>query len=89
MEALQGWAAKALRLGWSALDLFGCHERVPFARINRQGLLWLLNDRRLVAPTVEGRHNWKYERRPAELSPRICRSRASPVWELEARGAHD
>jgi hypothetical protein len=49
----QGWAAQAVGLGWTALDLFGCHRQAPFARIAQQGLLWLLNGRRLVALTTE------------------------------------
>ena len=44
-----GWAAHAERLGWGPLDLFGCDRAKPFARINRAGLLWLLNGRKLLA----------------------------------------
>jgi hypothetical protein len=44
-----GWAAFADRLGWGPLDLFGCDRTKPFARINRAGLLWLLNGRKLLA----------------------------------------
>jgi hypothetical protein len=48
-----GWAAKAAALGWGAHDLFGCNRERPFARIDQQGLLWLLNGRRLVAVTAD------------------------------------
>jgi hypothetical protein len=48
-----GWAAKAAALGWGPLDLFGCDRNTPFARVDRQGLLWLLSGRRLVALTDE------------------------------------
>jgi hypothetical protein len=44
-----GWAAFAERLGWGPLDLFGCDRTKPCARIDRAGLLWLLNGRRLLA----------------------------------------
>jgi hypothetical protein len=44
-----GWATQAARLGWGPLDLFGCDLIKPFARINRAGLLWLLNGRKLLA----------------------------------------
>jgi hypothetical protein len=44
-----GWAAHAERLGWGPLDLFGCDRTKPFARLNRAGLLWLLNGRKLLA----------------------------------------
>jgi hypothetical protein len=43
-----GWAVRADALGWSPLNLFGCDRNKPFARIDHQGLLWLLNGRRLV-----------------------------------------
>jgi hypothetical protein len=48
-----GWAAYAERLGWTPLDLFGCDRAKPFARINRAGLLWLLNGRKLLALAAE------------------------------------
>jgi hypothetical protein len=32
------------------LDLFGCDRLKPFARINRAGLLWLLDGRKLLSP---------------------------------------
>jgi hypothetical protein len=44
-----GWAARAMELGWGPLDLFGCDRERPFARMDRAGLLWLINGRKLVA----------------------------------------
>jgi hypothetical protein len=43
-----GWAAKADALGWGPLDLFGCDRARPWQRVERLGLLWLLNGRRLL-----------------------------------------
>jgi hypothetical protein len=43
-----GWAARADALGWSPYNLFGCDRRRPFARLDHQGLLWILKGRRLV-----------------------------------------
>jgi hypothetical protein len=48
-----GWPATAQALGWGPLDLFGCDRHRPFARIDQQGLLWLLNGRRVVALTAD------------------------------------
>jgi hypothetical protein len=48
-----GWAAKAERLGWRAVDLFGCDRERPFARIDAAGLLWLVNGQKLVALSVD------------------------------------
>ena len=45
----RGFAKKAAALGWTALDLFGCDRDRPFARIDRAGLLWLLNGDRIMA----------------------------------------
>ena len=46
-----GFAAQAAALDWDALDLFGCDQMRPFARIDNAGLVWLLNGDRLVALT--------------------------------------
>jgi hypothetical protein len=43
----------AVALGWGAHDLFGCDRDRPFARIDRTGLLWLLNGDRVIALTTE------------------------------------
>ena len=44
-----GWAEKAARLGWTLGDLIGADPERPFARLDKAGLLWLLNGNRLVA----------------------------------------
>lgn len=44
-----GWAEKAAVLGWTLGDLVGADRERPFARIDRAGLLWLLNGERLIA----------------------------------------
>jgi hypothetical protein len=46
-----GWAARAEALGWGPLDLFGCDRIKPMARLDRAGLLWLLDGRELLALT--------------------------------------
>src|SRR5580704_4037765 len=38
-----GFAAQAAALDWDALDLFGCDQKRPYARIDNAGLIWLLN----------------------------------------------
>lgn len=43
----------ATALGWTAHDLFGCDRQRPFARIDRAGLLWLLNGDKLVMLTAD------------------------------------
>jgi hypothetical protein len=46
-----GFAEQSAALGWSPFDLFGADPEKPFARIDRAGLLWLLNGARVVALT--------------------------------------
>jgi hypothetical protein len=48
----EGWAEQCNALGWRPLDLFGCDRERPWARIDRAGLLWLLDGRKLIALTV-------------------------------------
>src|SRR2546429_260175 len=65
---LDRWAAYAAALGWTPHDLFGCDRDRPFARVDRAGLLRLLNGDRLVvladdAATIEtqtgARQTWR------------------------------
>ena len=65
--------AVAASLGWGPFDLFGCDRDRPFARIDKCGLLWLLNGRKLVAlsentATIETRTGARqtYRRKPNE-----------------------
>lgn len=46
-----GWGERAKVLGWEALDLFGCDRARPYARVDRAGLLWLLDGGRVVLLT--------------------------------------
>jgi hypothetical protein len=48
-----GWAHRAVELGWTPFDLFGCDRFKPFARVGRCGLLWLLNGRQLRILTTD------------------------------------
>jgi hypothetical protein len=78
-----GWADRAVVLGWHPLDLFGCDRERPFARIDRSGLLWLLNGGKLVAltqntATIETptRARQTYYRRPLDADHIVL------AWEL-------
>jgi hypothetical protein len=48
-----GWAARAPALGWRALDIFGCDRERPFVRLDRAGLIWLINGGKLIAMTAD------------------------------------
>ena len=69
-----GWGSRAEALGWGPFDLFGCDGDRPFARIDRAGLLWLINGSKLVALTTEiatietsAGHRQTFQRRPTEI----------------------
>jgi hypothetical protein len=44
-----GFAARAAALGWGPFDIFGCDRDRPFARIDQQGLCWLVTGNRVVS----------------------------------------
>jgi hypothetical protein len=82
-----GWAERAAALGWGPLDLFGCDRERPFARIDHQGLLWLLDDNRIVElhrdkARIETRTGalQTYRRGPVDVG------RVGLAWELSAAG---
>jgi hypothetical protein len=43
-----GLGNQARSLGWSAGDLYGCDDELPFARIDQAGLVWLLDGARVA-----------------------------------------
>jgi hypothetical protein len=84
---LQEWAAAAHRLGWPAGELFGCHRRAPWGRIQGMGLVLLLQGDEIAALTATeavirtpaGAHQI-YRRKPADpLHP----AERCLVWELD------
>ena len=48
---LETWAAKADSLGWHVWEVFGCHRRAPWHRIQGLGLVPLLQGQTIVALT--------------------------------------
>jgi hypothetical protein len=78
------WAKHAAALGWGPLDLFGCDRERPFARIDHQGLLWLLDSHKIVElyrdkaiiETATGARQ-TYQRRPVEVG------RVVSAWDLD------
>jgi hypothetical protein len=78
-----GWGSRAEALGWGPFDLFGCDRDRPFARIDRAGLLWLINGSKLVALTTETAtietstgHRQTFQRRPTEIGSIVL------AWDL-------
>jgi hypothetical protein len=80
------FCAVAVTLGWEACDLFGADRDRPYARIDRVGLLWLLNGDKLVAltdatATIETRTGRRqtYRRKPNDPGRVLA-------WELAELG---
>ena len=48
-----GWVQRALALGWTAADLFGCDRRAPWHRLDRAGLVLLTGGHEIVELTEE------------------------------------
>jgi hypothetical protein len=80
------FCAVAVTLGWEAYDLFGADRDRPYARIDRVGLLRLLNGDKLVAltdatATIETRTGRRQTYRPKPNDPgRVL------AWELAELG---
>jgi hypothetical protein len=84
---LEHWGAQATVLGWPTWELFGCHRRAPWGRIQGMGLVLLLQGDEIAALTATeavirtptGVHQ-TYRRKPADpLHPAERRL----IWELQ------
>ena len=49
---LDGWATQAHCFGWPAWELFGCHRRTPWGRVQGMGLVLLLRGDEIAALTA-------------------------------------
>jgi TubC N-terminal docking domain len=84
---LNGWAAQAAALGWPTWELFGCHRRAPWGRIQGMGLVLLLRGDEIAALTATeaALRTWTgarqtYRRKPADpLHP----AERCLIWELD------
>jgi hypothetical protein len=47
------WGVQAVALGWSTLDIFGCHPTRPADRYDTMGLVWMIADAEVVALGAE------------------------------------
>jgi hypothetical protein len=66
--AEQGWLHRARAASWSMLELFGGDHAAPFARLDRAGLILLLNGNDVVWITGR-RHHRDSDRRAPDVSP--------------------
>jgi TubC N-terminal docking domain len=71
-----GWLERALALGWTAADLFGCDRRAPWHRLDRAGLVLLVGGHEIVELTGDNAalrtstgSVLRYRRRPPARPP--------------------
>jgi hypothetical protein len=50
---VDAWGGHAAALGWSALDIFGCHPALPSCRQDCMGLVWLVAGAEIRAMSTE------------------------------------
>ena len=83
---LDGWAQQAAAFGWPDWEIFGCHRRAPWARVQAMGLVALLHgdeiaaltEREAAIRTRTGAHQ-TYRRKPYDpLDP----AERWLIWEL-------
>lgn len=79
-----GWITEALSQGWTDLDLFACHPRIPLVRVDCMGLLLALESRAITSiirdsATIHVRSGVHHEKtRPQWRYLEVVR-----IWELE------
>src|SRR5215472_14088012 len=82
----EDWAARAARLGWDAIGLFGCAPRRPLDYSASAGLLWAINGGRLV----KLHRDWAEIDMPLQTRQRVFyrrnveRSKISLPWTKKA-----
>ena len=83
---LDDWAAQVHRLRWPAWELFGCHRRAPWGRIQGMGLLLLLHGDQLAALTeseaVIRRPSGAHQTRRRKAVDPLPAAERCLVWEL-------
>ena len=80
------WAAQAHRLGWPDWELFGCHRRAPWGRIQGMGLVLLLHGDELAALTaseaVIRRRSGAHQTWRRKAADPLHHAERCLVWEL-------
>jgi hypothetical protein len=83
---LDRWGTQAAALGWPGWELFGCHRRAPWGRIDGMGLVLLLNGDPLAALTateaVIRRASGAHQTRRRKPRDPLTAAERCMVWEL-------
>lgn len=81
---LNRWAAEAIRLGWTAEDVFGVHAAAPGARVDGMGLVLLINGGEVISISG-GRASIRMPGGSILTYLRQPRSGAVVLWDLPTR----
>lgn len=77
------WAASALALGWSNLDLFGLHPAAPLNRVDGMGLAFLLTPADSIAALSADKAKIKRANGVEQTFQRETLSpESAPAWEI-------
>jgi hypothetical protein len=83
------WLHRALNLGWTTADLFGCDQRAPWHRLDRSGLVLLMGGHEIIelasdVATIRTRTGsvLRHRRRPPAKPP------VALLWEVLTSRAH-
>jgi hypothetical protein len=83
---LEDWAPQAAELDWPAWELFGCHCRAPWGRIQGMRLVLLLHGDPLAALTASGavirRPSGAHQTRRRKAADPVLAAERCLVWEL-------
>jgi hypothetical protein len=83
---LDRWGPQAAALGWPGWELFGCHRRAPWYRIDGMGLVLLLDGASLAALTateaVIRRPSGAHQTRHRKPRDPLTEAERCLIWEL-------
>jgi TubC N-terminal docking domain len=83
---LNAWALQAAALGWRDWEIFGCHRRAPWGRIQGMGLVLLLRGDEIAALTeteaVIRTRTGARQTYPRQLRDPLHSTERCLIWEL-------
>jgi hypothetical protein len=76
------WGRQAVALGWSILDIFGCHPTHPAVRYDCMGLVWLIADAKVIAMGAEVANLRSAAGAPQRVAKGATGVPRIPAWDL-------
>ena len=85
MAFLTTWGAQAHGMGWTAVDLFGCHPRAPRARYDAMGLVLMLGGHSVVAMGERMARIGIRDGVTQSFNRRQCITEPVLIWEIHGK----